>query len=62
MTLVTAWGMGRYGGYVWSCYGLTLLALIYLAAVVRRRWRSELTQARRRARATARLQSEHDSP
>jgi len=55
MTLGATWGMGRYGGYVWSCYGLTLLALIFLAVAVRRRWRSELNLARLRTRARGAL-------
>lgn len=42
-------GMGGYGGYVWSCYGLTLVALTALAVIARRRWQTELRQARRRA-------------
>jgi len=62
MTLGTAWGMGRYGGYVWSCYGLTLLALIFLAVVVRRSWQSELSKARRRASTTVRALSQPTSP
>jgi heme exporter protein CcmD len=61
MTLGTAWGMGRYGGYVWTCYGITLLALIFLAVVVRRRWQSELKLATRRAGAAARLSGEPTS-
>jgi len=48
-----AWSMGRYGGYVWSCYGLSLAALVTLVAVARHRWRSELGRARRRAKAGA---------
>lgn len=40
--------MPTYGGYVWSCYGLTLVALVWLAWTVRRRWQDALTQARRR--------------
>jgi heme exporter protein CcmD len=51
MTLSAAWGMGRYAGYVWSCYGLTCAALVWLALSVRRRWRLEIERARRRARA-----------
>jgi heme exporter protein CcmD len=53
MTLAAAVSMGRYGGYVWSCYGLSLLALSSLALAARRRRRAELNLARRRARATA---------
>lgn len=45
--------MGEYGAYVWSSYGLTLLALLYLALTVRRSWRIELQQARRRVQAAA---------
>ncbi|MGE0113944.1 MAG: heme exporter protein CcmD [Steroidobacteraceae bacterium] len=47
----TALKMGDYGAYVWSCYGLTLVALMYLAFTVRRTWQNELKQARRRAQA-----------
>ncbi len=48
---VEALKMGTYGAYVWSCYGLTLLGLLYLAFVVRRNWQSELKHAKRRAQA-----------
>jgi heme exporter protein CcmD len=41
--------MGSYGAYVWSCYGLTLVALVLLAVVAQRNWRNELKHARRRA-------------
>jgi heme exporter protein CcmD len=43
-----AWSMGRYGGYVWSCYGLTLFALVSLAGAARRRWRMQLRASRTR--------------
>jgi len=57
MTLGAALSMGRYGGYVWSCYGLTLLALVFLAIMPHRRWRSELKLAKRRAASIASSQS-----
>ena len=48
-----AWRMGDYGAYVWSCYGLTVLGLLYLVFAVRRSWQIELKHARRRAQAAA---------
>jgi heme exporter protein CcmD len=62
MTLGVALGMGRYGGYVWSCYGLTLCALVLLAVTARHRWRSELNLARRRAATPARASAQTADP
>ncbi len=45
--------MGAYGAYVWSCYGLTLLGLLWMFFSARRDWAHELQQARRRAQAAA---------
>lgn len=50
---VEALKMGAYGAYVWSCYGLTLLGLLYLAFAVRRSWQAELRHAKRRAQAAS---------
>ena len=49
MNFAEAIKMGSYGAYVWSCYGLTLLALVWLAIGTQRDWRNELKHARRRA-------------
>lgn len=51
MMFAEAIKMGDYGAYVWSSYGLTLVALLYLVVAVSRAWRIELKQARRRAEA-----------
>ena len=51
--LADAIKMGDYGAYVWSCYGLTLAALLYLAVSVKRAWQVELKHARRRAEIAA---------
>jgi heme exporter protein CcmD len=40
--------LNTYASYVWSCYGLTLVCLIWLAWYVRNRWQEALTHARRR--------------
>jgi heme exporter protein CcmD len=41
--------MGGYAAYVWSCYGLTLFALIAIAMSGRAVFQRELKAARRRA-------------
>jgi heme exporter protein D len=41
--------MGGYAAYVWSCYGLTLVALIVIAMSGRAVFQRELKAARRRA-------------
>lgn len=46
---VDALKMGEYGAYVWSSYGLTLLALVTIAVSARRNCMHELKQAQRRA-------------
>ncbi len=43
--------MGGYGGYVWSCYGLTLVVLVGIAWSSRRDWAGEQIRALRRAQA-----------
>ena len=48
MMSLAALQMGKYGVYVWSCYGLTLAALVYLVFATRHQWQVELKQARRR--------------
>jgi heme exporter protein CcmD len=48
MMSMAALQMGKYGVYVWSCYGLTLAGLLYLAFAARRQWQTELQQAKRR--------------
>lgn len=40
--------MGSYGGYIWSCYGVTVLVLIFSAWSARRQLREEIGAARRR--------------
>lgn len=57
MTLGSALAMGGFGSYVWSSYGITLLGLAWLAIVVRRRWRSQIERARRRALSNAQRRS-----
>ena len=41
--------MSGYAAYVWSCYGLTLAVLVWLAWNSRRELTKELERARRRA-------------
>lgn len=50
MTLDTAWISGRYGGYVLATYGISLLALLWMATRTHRRWRWALKLAQRSAR------------
>jgi heme exporter protein CcmD len=40
--------MGSYGGYIWSCYGVTVAMLIFSAWSARRRLGEEIGAARRR--------------
>ncbi len=49
--MFSALQMQSYGGYVWSCYGLTAVALIYLVVSVHGSWRNEIKHARRRLEA-----------
>jgi len=53
MMLSDAFKMGSYGAYVWSCYGLTLLGLLFMVFAARRSWQIELKQARRRTQIAA---------
>ena len=41
--------MSGYGAYVWSCYGLTLIVLIWNAWSARRGLREQIVSATRRA-------------
>jgi heme exporter protein CcmD len=50
--LATFFAMGGYAAYVWSCYGLTLFALIAIAVSGRAVYQRELKAARRRALAS----------
>jgi heme exporter protein CcmD len=51
MTLSEAFSFGKYGPYVWSCYGLTTVALLWLLTVTRLQFRRELKRVRRRLEA-----------
>jgi heme exporter protein D len=51
MSLGEFLAMGGYGGYVWSCYGLTLVVLIGIAWTSRRGLAAEATRALRRSQA-----------
>ena len=48
MMSIAALQMGKYGVYVWSCYGLTLLGLLFLVVASRRQRQHEVMQAKRR--------------
>jgi heme exporter protein CcmD len=43
--------MGKYGAYIWPCYGLTFVVLVWLAWSARRGLREQILHARRRAQA-----------
>jgi len=47
--------MGEYGLYVWSSYGLALLALVWIGVSARQQWRRELKHAQRRIQAAAQV-------
>jgi heme exporter protein D len=49
MSLREFLAMGSYGGYIWSCYGVTVAVLIFSAWSARRRLREEIVAARRRS-------------
>lgn len=40
--------MSGYGAYVWSCYGLALVVLLFNVWSARRQLRSQIVHARRR--------------
>jgi heme exporter protein D len=44
--------MGGYGPYIWSCYGLTVLTLIWSAWSARRELRRQIAVSKRRLQAT----------
>lgn len=41
--------MATYGPYIWSCYALTLIGLVWIGWSARSSWRQALQHARRRA-------------
>ena len=48
MSLSEFFAMGGYGAYIWSCYGLTAVVLIFMAWRARSELRTEITHAKRR--------------
>jgi heme exporter protein CcmD len=48
MSLREFLAMGSYGGYIWSCYAVTLAMLVYSAWSARRDLREQIGSARRR--------------
>jgi heme exporter protein CcmD len=48
MSLKEFFVMGSYGGYIWSCYAVTVAMLIFSAWSARRRLRAEIVAAKRR--------------
>jgi heme exporter protein CcmD len=57
MSLRDFLAMGAYGAYVWPCYGLTVVVLIWSAWSARRQLRNEILAARRRVQAQSEAQS-----
>jgi len=57
MMSMAALHMGKYGVYLWSCYGLTLLGLLFLVIAARRQRLHEVTQAKRRMSISVQSQS-----
>jgi len=45
--------MGNYGGYVWSAYGLTFVALVVMVVIARSAAKRELRTALRRVQINA---------
>jgi heme exporter protein CcmD len=48
MSLREFLAMGDYGGYIWSCYAVTVAMLIYSAWSARRSLREQIGAAKRR--------------
>ena len=48
MSLREFLAMGSYGGYIWSCYAVTLAMLIFSAWSARRSLRDQIGAAKRR--------------
>jgi len=46
-----------YASYVWWCYGLTLVALVWLAIYTRKQWRDAEREAQRRVQIQERKSS-----
>jgi heme exporter protein CcmD len=44
--------MGGYGPYIWSCYGLTVLTLVWSAWSSRRELKRQITVSKRRLQST----------
>jgi heme exporter protein CcmD len=48
MSLREFFAMGSYGGYIWSCYAVTIAMLIFSAWSARRDLREQIGAAKRR--------------
>jgi heme exporter protein CcmD len=48
MSLREFFAMGSYGGYIWSCYAVTVVMLIFSAWSARRDLREQIGAAKRR--------------
>jgi heme exporter protein CcmD len=48
MSLREFFAMGSYGGYIWSCYAVTVAMLIFSAWSARRSLREQIGAAQRR--------------
>ena len=48
MNLTTFFAMGGYGGYIWSCYGITAAVMIFMAWRARSELKAEIVRAQRR--------------
>lgn len=53
MDLTTFFAMGGYGAYIWSCYGLTAVVLIYMGWRARSELKAEVLRAKRRIQAAS---------
>jgi len=53
MSMAEFFRMGGYAGYVWSCYGLTLVVLLGNLWFARRELDSQVLRATRRTQASA---------
>lgn len=56
MSWVEAVSFGKYGPYVWSCYGLTTMALVCLALATHVHLNQEIERARRRLASSPRVE------
>jgi heme exporter protein D len=56
MNITEFFAMGGYGAYIWSCYGLTAVVLVFMAWRARSELKSEIQRTQRRNQAATSTQ------